>query len=256
MLQNLLAHPLTRGLDLDAPETTALRKQIIQGKPFLKRIYLDWYGRMVEDLGGSVDGRVLEIGSGAGFLEQIIPNLITSDILFVPFNRLVLDGCHLPFPAGSLDGLVMSNVFHHIPSVEEFLGDAGRCMKAGGVMTMIEPWRTPWSQLIYTRLHHEPFEPEAPDWSLPAGGPISSANDALPWIVFGRDRERFEQLFPQWQIVQVTSFMPFRYLVSGGVGMRSLMPAALYGFWSWIEDILSPWHDKLGMFAHITLQKR
>ena len=35
----LLALPATRGLDLDAPETTALRREIVRGKPFLRAVY-------------------------------------------------------------------------------------------------------------------------------------------------------------------------------------------------------------------------
>ena len=42
-LLNLLQHPLTKGMDLDDPETTNLRKKIIQEKPLLKKIYEEWY---------------------------------------------------------------------------------------------------------------------------------------------------------------------------------------------------------------------
>jgi hypothetical protein len=37
-----LAHPLTRGMDPDDPATTRLRKQIVEAKPFLHKIYLEW----------------------------------------------------------------------------------------------------------------------------------------------------------------------------------------------------------------------
>ena len=43
VVRKLLAHPLTRGLDIDAPETSILRRRIIQEKPFLNRVYHDWY---------------------------------------------------------------------------------------------------------------------------------------------------------------------------------------------------------------------
>ena len=43
LLNYLLAHPLTRGLDIDDPMVTLLRKKIIQSKPFLKNIYKEWY---------------------------------------------------------------------------------------------------------------------------------------------------------------------------------------------------------------------
>ena len=43
MIKQLLTHPLTRGMDIDSLETTAIRRRIIQDKPFLKKLYKDWY---------------------------------------------------------------------------------------------------------------------------------------------------------------------------------------------------------------------
>ena len=120
---------------------------------------------------------------------------------------------------------------------------------------MIEPWTTAWSRLIYTRLHHEPFDPGASAWTLPAGGPLSGANGALPWIVFERDRVAFEQAFPQWRVRSIEPFMPFRYLVSGGVSMRSLMPAMTFPLWRGFETLLRPWMSSLAMFALIVLDR-
>jgi len=120
---------------------------------------------------------------------------------------------------------------------------------------MIEPWVTPWSRFIYNRLHHEPFDPETPFWELPTGGPLSRANDALPWIIFVRDREKFEQEFPQWRIETIKPIMPFRYLISGGVSLRSLTPAWSFGLWRHIENVLGSWSSQLAMFAHIVLRR-
>jgi len=39
MIKALLAHPLTRGMDIDDPRTTHLRQEVIQSKPFLRKIY-------------------------------------------------------------------------------------------------------------------------------------------------------------------------------------------------------------------------
>src|SRR5581483_6966006 len=101
MLRSLLAHPLTRGLEIDDPRTTDLRRRIVREKPFLYRIYREWYASIASALPPD-PGPVLELGSGAGFLEEFVPNLITSDIFPVPGNRLVLDGQQLPFADGSL----------------------------------------------------------------------------------------------------------------------------------------------------------
>jgi len=90
---------------------------------------------------------------------------------------------------------------------------------------------------------------------LPISGPLSSANDALPWIIFVRDRLKFEQEFPQWQIELIKPIMPFRYLVSGGVSLRNLAPGWSFGFWRQIENALGRWSSQLAMFAHIVLRR-
>ena len=65
MLKSLLAHPLTKGLDIDDPKTTRLRRQIIQEKYFLRKIYEEWYQSIAASLPGG-EGAVLELGSGGG----------------------------------------------------------------------------------------------------------------------------------------------------------------------------------------------
>jgi SAM-dependent methyltransferase len=241
-------------MDIDSPETTRLRKQIIEKKPFLRRIYEEWYAWIAAHVPAG-SGEILELGSGAGFLEDYIPGLITSDVFLVPGVARVVDAHHLPFSDASLRAIVMSNVFHHLMDPVQFLHEATRCVRLGGAVVMIEPWASSWSRLIYSRLHHEPFEPQASEWSIPQTGPLSGANGALPWILFERDRIAFEQKFPEWKIREVSPFMPFRYLLSGGVSLRSFMPVCTFAFWRWLESLLNRSMSTWAMFARIVLSR-
>ena len=250
----MLEHPLTRGLDLDDPATTLLRRTIIQQKPFLRKIYEEWYEKMARWL-PAPPGAVLELGSGAGFLADYIPGLITSEIFRCAGTQVVLDGQALPLAAGSLRGIMMTNVLHHIPDARAFLTEAARSLLPGGVIVMIEPWYSVWSRLIYTRLHHEPFSIEERQWTHSMNGPVSGANGALPWIIFGRDRARFEAEFPQLKVANIEPFMPFRYLVSGGVSMRTLMPAFTFPVWARLERSLGSGMHRWAMFALIVVSK-
>lgn len=252
MLNALLQHPLTRGLDLDDPRTTALRRAIIAEKPFLRRTYEEWYSRIAAEL-PPAPGAVLELGSGTGFLARAVPDLIASDVFACPDLDAVLDGHRLPLADGSLRAIVMTNVFHHLAQPRRFLAEAARCVRPGGALVLIEPWVTPWSRLVYTHLHHEPFRPDAPEWEFPSIGPLSGANGALPWIVFARDRERLAAEFPRWRLRSVTPLMPLRYLLSGGVSLRALMPGWSFGLWRGVEGLLEPWMGQLAMFARIVL---
>ncbi len=239
-------------MDIDDPRTTAMRKQILETKPFLWRIYDEWYRLLADDLPEGNEP-VLELGSGAGFLKSYVPDLLTSEIFACPGVDVVLDGQQMPLADASLRGVVMTDVFHHVPNTRRFLAEAGRCVRPGGVIAMIEPWYSKWSQLIYTRLHHEPFRPEALTWEFAPTGPLSGSNQALAWLVFHRDRAIFEHEFPQWRIETIRPFMPFRYLISGGVSMRSLAPAFSFAAIRALENLLGP---VAAMFAHIVLRRR
>ena len=155
----------------------------------------------------------------------------------------------------------MTNVLHHIPQPQVFFDEIQRCLVAGGALAMIEPWVSPWSRWVYQRLHHEPFDPEMPCgetphcWEFPSSGPLSGANGALPWIVFQRDRAKFASLFPGLHINRVSPCMPFSYLLSGGVSMRSLAPGWSFPLVRCFERMFQPWIDQSAMFACIVVQK-
>ncbi|MBV9294014.1 MAG: hypothetical protein JO145_00470 [Acidobacteriaceae bacterium] len=100
MLRTLLGHPLIRGLDIDDPRTATLRIGIIKSKPFLPRIY-EWY-RINRDHLPKIGGPVLELGSGAGFLREHIPDVITPEVFAGPNSAVVLEGRELPFANGVL----------------------------------------------------------------------------------------------------------------------------------------------------------
>jgi len=255
ILTKLLARPETCGLELDSPRTTELRRDIIRKTPFLCSIYREWYTLIASALSSS-PRPVLELGSGGGFMAEVVPRLITSELFSCPHVHVVLDGQHLPFADSSLDGVVMTNVLHHLPEVNAFLHEASRCVSRGGVIAMIEPWVTPWSRWVYTHLHHEPFDPDAAHWRFPSSGPLSGANGALPWMVFQRDAERFHREHPNWVLERLEPMMPFRYLVSGGVSRRCFMPGWSTPPWRALERLFAPWMLRVAMFAFIVLRRR
>jgi SAM-dependent methyltransferase len=253
---HLLQYPGSADLSIDSPETTIKRWQIIREKPFLRRIYEEWYRELAEALPNG-NKPALEIGSGAGFMSDFVSDLITSDILKLPNLAMVLDACKtFPFEPESLRGIAMVNTLHHLPDVSVFFEQASRCLEPGGVITMLEPWTTSWSQFVYQNLHHEPFDPKSSTWRFKSSGPLSSANGALPWILFARDRATFEKRFSNLELLKVRLTMPLRYLLSGGVSMRALVPAWTFTPFSLLENMLEPCMGLVAMFAQITLRRR
>ena len=137
MMSRWLAHPSTRGVDIDDPRLIAVRRRLVREKAFLRKIYQEWYAAIVEALPSGGDP-VLELGSGGGFLDDSVPGLITSELQVCPHVRVVLDGQVLPLSAGSLRAIVMIDVLHHLPESRRFLREAARCVRHGGRMVMIE----------------------------------------------------------------------------------------------------------------------
>jgi SAM-dependent methyltransferase len=200
--------------------------------------------------------RVLELGSGAGFFEQYLPDVIRSEVFICSRVDVIADACQLPFAAESLRAIVMTDVFHHVPDVRRFMREASRSVRRGGVIAMVEPWSTPWSRFIYNRFHHEPFRPDATRWEFEASGPLSSANGALPWIVFKRDRSTFEREFPQWTVEEIA---PWHAAAVSPVGRHLVaridarLVVSRRG--ADVERMMLPLMDEVAMFATITLRR-
>lgn len=247
-----LSHPQTRGLQLDDPITSDLRRGIIEGKPMLRRVYERWYEGISSAMPGG-DGGVLEIGSGPGFVRKFVPEAIASDVFLLPRLSTVMDARRIPFRTGCLRAILMVNVFHHIPDVEEFLREAARCVRPGGALIMVEPWITTWSKFVFSRFHHEPIDVSTKTWSFPGTGPLSDANIALPWIVFERDRALFESAFGEWRIEEIEVGMPLQYLLTGGVGYRAFVPSQLHPVVRLAESGIERIFGTQGMVAQIRL---
>lgn len=241
--------------DLDDPRRTIQHREIIKSKKTLKRLYVEWYEYIKKLCQKDLpDGKIIELGSGGGFLKEIWPEITTSDILELPDNDLTFNALEMPFEDNSIAAFVMVDVFHHVPDSELFLKEMNRCLKDGGKIVMSEPCTTWFSKIIFKNFHHEPFN-EKGDWTIPGSGPMSDANGALPFIVFERDYEKFSQLFPKLTIKKIKKHSPFLYLLTGGVSFISLAPNFLYKPIRIIENLLTRIFPSIALFQFMEIKK-
>jgi SAM-dependent methyltransferase len=240
---------------LDIPATTLQRKLSLSRKPFLQAVYREWYRMMLQALPYGIPGKIVELGSGAGFVKEILPEVMTSDFLYLPHLDLAAQAEALPFASDSLKGILLIDVFHHIPQPRRFLAEAARCLRTGGAVVMVEPWRTAWSGFIYRNFHPEPFDPDASAWEFASPGPLTGANGALPWIVFERDRPIFEKEFPALRIDSIQLHTPLVYLLSGGFSFPTIVPNFSFPFWRGVEESLKPWMQSWAMFGLIVISR-
>jgi SAM-dependent methyltransferase len=238
---------------LDHPATTISRRTFIAKKQFMRQIYQEWYRLLKQNLPVR-DAIIIELGSGPGFLSSVLPEAISSDVLLLPYLDVVMNGMHLPLDQSSVDALLLVDVFHHIPDVNAFFTQTERVLRVGGRLVMIEPWITRWSHWIYTRFHHEAVDMDSLNWSFPSSGPLSGANQALPWNVFHRDRSIFQEKFPNLKIVSIQPMMPITYIMGGGFSLRASLPGFTYPIIRWIESKLID-EEMTGMFCLVVLER-
>ena len=82
------------------------------------------------------------------------------------------------------------------------------------------------------------------------------SNQALAWIVFARDRARFESQYPTLGI-ETLAFMPWlTYFVSGGVTARYLIPNFMNGLLVGADRLLQPLEPLFSLHWHICVRKK
>jgi SAM-dependent methyltransferase len=254
-LRQLWATREVRGREADAPQTVAARAAVIRSKPLLRAFYEEAYRFFEASLRDAPGGTVLELGSGPGFIKEVLPHVVTSDIMDLPGADKRVSAMHLPFADDSLAAVLLLNTFHHIPDAGAFLDEAARTLKPGGKVVMIEPANTVWGGFVYRHFRHEEFNTRQQDWTFPPGGPMSTANGALAWIVFVRDAALFRERFPGLTIEAIDCRHPLLYLLSGGTSMRGLAPGRSLPLIRGLERLLAPLSPWLGTYMSVVLRK-
>ena len=255
-----LIDPRVRAVDPDSPEATLAHRRVVESKPMLRRLYAEFAHRCREMDGRYVtaEGARLEIGSGASWLKQFDPQVISSDAKRLPFVDVVLDAQAMPLPDASLCAVYGINVFHHLPEPRDFLRELSRVLKPGGGLVLIEPYYGPVARRLYHRLHaFEGFDPAVASWEQPdTRGPAAGANQALSFVVFKRDRAAFAREFPDLELMVDQPHTHLLYLLSGGVHFRQLAPDGLTPLLVWAEQRLAPLNSWIALQHTIVLRKR
>ncbi|MDP3954680.1 MAG: methyltransferase domain-containing protein [bacterium] len=239
-------------MNQDTKEALFLHKNRIKQKDILNKVYIDFYNHFKAS---SVPGGLcIELGSGGGFLKEIIPDVITSDLLEAPGIDKIFPATEIPYSADSVSAFFMLNVLHHIKNSEKAIQEMERSLKIGGKIIMIEPINSMWGRIIYKYIHKEKFDPKA-GWRIEGEGRMSDSNIALPWILFVRDRKIFEKRFPHLKIIKIYYHSPFKYLFSGGLSNFQFLPTIAYPLIRRFDDIVSRIFPEISMFVTVEIEK-
>ena len=219
------------GVDVDGENRLSVHSKAFSRKPLLRDVFKEFHQifRKLDEKYLTGRGAVVELGAGVAPVRDSYPEVLASDIVHGRHLDLVFDAETLPLQNNSIRAFYGQNCFHHFPHPDDFFVEADRALCPGGGAILLEPYYGPLAEFLYKRLFaSEGFDPDYPSWETPAQGPMNGANQALSYIVFVRDRKIFEEKFPSLQVVhQELCRNHLKYLVSGGLNFRQLLPYAM-----------------------------
>jgi hypothetical protein len=154
----------------------------------------------------------------------------------------------------------MLDVLHHLECPMVFLAEASRVLRRGGRLILIEPGITLLSGLLYRAFHEEPVR--MGDYVFgrelqSSGRDPYDSNQAIPTLLFERNRRRVEAEIPDLKITEIKRLSLWAYPLSGGFQPWSLIPKTVVRPLLAVEDKLLPWLGRwMAMRLLVVLERR
>jgi SAM-dependent methyltransferase len=236
--------------ETDKKQTILNREKLCSNKNLIYW-YKCLYAEMFRGIENIESKSILEIGSGASPLKLFYPNITTSDVLPMDYLDYVFDAhrihCFEGIRDGSLDIIILVNVMHHLEKPLVFLNNAAGKLRRGGLVLFAEPYISGMSFLIYRYLHPEriDLDVEAP-FITDIRGPLTSSNQALPFLVFFKRPEWLAGLNEKFDCrnVRKSYFTSLAYMATGGISRRIPIPHGIYKMAFGVDRRMAEWLPK------------
>ena len=178
----------------------------------------------------------LELGAGIGASALILENakVELSDLADNPWlDHKNVDALDTGFADSSYDYVIASNMVHHVAIPSQFFREVARITKPGGLLILNEANTSLLSKIILIAMRHEGFDDEAkvfdPEYICNDPTDPWSANCSIPRLLFDAPK-KFEESFPEWEIVHDSKHEFFLFINSGGVTAKFFhIPLFEYG---------------------------
>ncbi len=217
-----------------------------KSSPALRYIYGRFYQQA---LGWIVDGPCLELGAGIGAGRELIPGLVTSDLVQTRFVDQAEDCYEVTRHPDGWFGLLAIDVFHHLTEPLRFLESAAKALRPGGRLVLVEPAATPVAMPLYNRFHVEPMRPSEldPPFSFDVDEKGEFANMGMAVALFLHHREWFEAHCEELglRLLEVKFSDPLAYPLTGGYSGRQRLPDSCIRFLGKFEKILPSFIHRL-----------
>jgi SAM-dependent methyltransferase len=169
-----------------------------------------------------------------------------------------VDAQNMPFEDASIRGIYGINCFHHFPDPDKFFKELERVLVKNGGCVLIDPYYGTVAKRFYKKIFdQETFDMTQKKWSNSALGFMNNANQALSYIVFIRDKKEWEKKYPGLEIVYqkpLNNYM--RYLLSGGLNFRQVLPSFFSPVIRFFEFLFSPVNSIFALHHIIVIRKK
>jgi SAM-dependent methyltransferase len=238
----------------------AYQREVWSRKPALRAIYAHWYAQCVAALAHYRP--TVEIGCGSGNFKAFYPEIIATDVLIGTGADMVADAMALPLGKNKAGNIVAFDVIHHLQRPLRFLRYAISALRPGGRLVLCEPAMSLWSRFVFRYFHHERFDLSWPLFALDGRSPESDpghsfSNQAIPEILFWKERARTLAELGPCKLVEARKFGFLLYPLSGGFSAHNLLPCcglpALMKAEDWLTRPVSRWLT--GMRMLVVLEK-
>lgn len=258
-LIDYLREPLLDGMDVEGGNRFELHRKMLEKKRMLRDVFTEFHHlfKKLDHQFLSGSGIEIELGSGVSPMRNAYPEVLATDIIDAPHLDMAMNAEAMDVGDKSVRTIYGQNCFHHFPHPDQFLHELDRVLVTGGGAILLEPYYGPFASFLYKRLFRtEGFDKAYPSWETPVTGPMNGANQALSYIVFIRDRKEYEQKYPSLKIVhQELAGNYLKYLFSGGLNFRQLLPDSFIGFVGLLEKLLSPLNRWISLHHILVIRK-
>ena len=221
--------------------TIQKNNEIWHKKPVLRRAYREFYDLISTNLRRDLKGIILELGSGIGKINEVIPDCVRSDIFNNPQIDQVENAYKLSYQDSSISNLILFDVFHHLEYPGEALDEFKRVLTPSGRVLLFEPAMSILGLLVYGLAHSEPIGyTKKISWKRPTSTVDLDmlkyyASQGNATRIFFGDMSILVQ--KDWKIINKIRLSGISYVTGGGFTRLQLYPLKFYKFMRKIDRL-------------------
>jgi len=260
-LRTWLQEPRLIGVDPDSEKMLEIHSKVLYEKPIMRDVFSEFYDaciRLDEKYFSDSKAKRVEIGAGVSFFKKKYPDIISTDIKKAENLDMVVDAQNMPFEQNSVRAIYGINCFHHFPNPDLFFNELDRVLVKGCGCILIDPYYGTSAKQFYKKIFDtETFDMTQKEWVNESLGFMNGANQALSYIVFIRDKKKFEERYPNLEIIVQKPLNNYiRYVLSGGLNFRQILPSFFSPVIKFFEFIFMPFNSVFALHHILVIRKK